>query len=69
MNDYVNIRQPCNAQQQLAHINLCTESEALEWWKANRHRYAAWEEVKNTIREYYCGHYKLDRAVNDTSEL
>ena len=41
----------------------------MEWWKANRDRYTAWEEVKDTIRQYYGDHYQPERAFNDISYL
>ena len=41
----------------------------LEWWKCNNHRFNACKEVKDAIREYYGDHYKLDRALNEISDL
>ena len=69
MEDYFTITQSHNEQQQLGYVGLCTEGEALEWWKANRHRYTTWKEVKDAIREYYGDHYKPDRASNEISNL
>ena len=63
MDDYFTITQARNQQQRLLYFGLYTEGEALEWWKANRHRYATWEEVREAIKEYYSNYYKLDRAL------
>ena len=41
----------------------------MEWWKSNNHRFNAWEEVKNAIREYYGDDYTPDRAFNELSNL
>ena len=41
----------------------------MEWWKSNKDRFYAWEEVKDAIREYYSDHYKLDRAFNKICDL
>ena len=41
----------------------------MEWWKSNSHRFHAWEEVKDDVREYYGDHYKPDRAFNEISDL
>ena len=41
----------------------------MEWWKSNKHRFNAWEEVKAAIRKYYGDHYKPDRAFNEISDL
>ena len=41
----------------------------MEWWKSNKKRFNAWEEVKNAIREYYRDHYKLDRTFNEISNF
>ena len=45
-------------------MGLCTEGEALEWWKANRTMYANWEGVKEAIRQYYGDHYQQNKAYN-----
>jgi len=60
MDDYFIITRIRNEQQKLAYIGLCTEGEALEWWKANRHRYQEWSEVKEALRGYYGDHYQAD---------
>ena len=41
----------------------------MEWWKSNKHRFNACEEVKKAIREYYGDYYKPDRAFNEISDL
>ena len=41
----------------------------MESWKANRHKYTSWEEVKVAIREYYGDHYKSERACNKIGDL
>ena len=69
MDDYFTITQTCNEVQQLAYIGLFTEGDALEWWKSNKYRFNAWEEVKDAIGEYYGNHYKQDRASNEISDL
>ena len=69
MDDYFTITQTCNEVQRLAYVGLCTEEDVLEWWKSNKHRFNAWGEVKDTIRECYGDHYKPDRAFNEISDL
>ena len=58
-----------NKQQCLAYLGLCMEGDALEWWKANMHRYTTLEEVKDASREYYGNYNKLERAFNKISNL
>jgi len=41
----------------------------LEWWKANRHRYQEWSEVKEALRGYYEDHDQADKAYNDIVAL
>ena len=41
----------------------------MEWWKSNQHKCNTWEEVKDTIREYYGDHYKPDIAFNEISDF
>jgi len=69
MDDYFIITRIRNEQQKLAYIGLCTEGKALEWWKANRHRYQEWSEVKEILRGYYGDHYQADKAYNDIVAL
>ena len=69
MDDYFTITQTRNEIQQLAYIGLCVVGDVLEWWKSNKHRFNAWEEVKEVIREYYGDHYKPDRAFDEISDL
>ena len=69
INDYFTITQTRNGVQQLAYVGLCTEGDALEWWKSNKHRFNAWREVTAAIREYYGDHYKPDRAFNEISDV
>ena len=69
MDNYYTITQIRNKVQRLAYIGLCTEGDALEWWKSNKHRFNAWEEVKEAIREYCGNHYKPGRAFNEISDL
>ena len=69
MDNYFPCAQTLNEQEQLAYVGLQTEGELLEWWKENRYRNTACEEVEDTIREYYGNHCKLDRAFNEISDL
>ena len=69
MDDYFTITQTRNEEQQLAYVGLCTEGDALEWWKSNKHRFNAWKEVAITVREYYSDHNKPDSAFNEISDL
>ena len=69
MDDYFTIVQTRNVQQRLAYVSLCMEGDALEWWKANRHGYTTWEEVKDVIREYYGNHYKPDWDFDEFRDL
>ena len=69
MDDYFAITQTRNEVQQLAYVALCTEGDALEWWKSNKHKFNTWREVMTAIREYYGDHYKPDRAFNQISDL
>ena len=69
MDDYFTITQTRNEVQRLAYVGLCTEGDALEWWKSNKQRFNAWREVTAAIREYYGDHYKPDRAFNKISDL
>ena len=41
MDDYFTITQTCNEVQQLAYVGLCTEGDALEWWKSNKYWFNA----------------------------
>ena len=69
MDDYFTITELRNKIQRLAYIVLCTKRDALEWWKSNKHKFNAWEEVKDAIREYYSDHYKPDRPINKITDL
>ena len=69
MDDYFTIIQTCNEVQWLAYVGLCMEGEALELWKSNKHRFNAWREVADAIKEYYGDHYKPDRAFNKINDL
>ena len=69
IDDYFTITQTRNEVQRLAYISLCTEGDALEWWKSYKYRFNACEEVKEEIRECYSDHYQPDRAFNDISDL
>ena len=69
MDDYFTITQTRNQVQRLAHAGLCTEGDALEWWKSNKNRFNAWREVTAAMREYYGDHYKPNRAFNKISDL
>ena len=40
----------------------------MEWWKSKKHIFNAWQEVKDTTREYYGNHYKADMALNEISD-
>src|SRR5438445_13573496 len=65
MNDYFTITRTQNERQRLAFVGLSTEGDALEWWKANRHRHDNWQDVKEAIRVYYGDHYRSDKVYND----
>ena len=41
MDDYFTVTQARNEVQRLAYVGLCTEGDALEWWKSNKHRFNA----------------------------
>ena len=69
MEDYFTITSTRRDDKKLAHIGLCTEGEALEWWKASRQECHTWEDVKKSIREYYGDHYWKDKAYNEIIAL
>ena len=69
MDDYFTITQTRNEVQRLAYVGLCTEGEALEWWKSNKHRFNAWREVADASTEYYGDRYKPHRAFNEINDL
>ena len=69
MSDYFTISEIRNEIQRLAYIGQCTEGDALEQQKSNKHRFNAWEEVKDAIQEYYSNYYKPDRAFNEICDL
>ena len=69
MDDYFRITQTHKEVQWLAYVGLCTEGDALEWWKSNKHRFNGWRKVTTAIREYYGDHYKPDRAFNEINDL
>jgi len=69
MDDFFKITLTRNEEQRLAYIGLCTKSEALEWWKANRQRHNTWEGVKEALRIYYGNHYQADQAYNEIVAL
>ena len=69
MDDYFTITQTHNEVKRLAYGGLCTDGDALEWWKSNTHRFNAWREVTAAIREYYSAHCKPNRAFNKISDL
>jgi len=50
INEYFIIIQTYNKQQRLTYVSLYSESEVLEWWKANRARYTTWEGVQDAMR-------------------
>jgi len=58
-----------NEQQRLPYIGLCAAGEALEWWKANSHRYQEWSKVKEALWGYHGDHYQADKAYNDIVAL
>ena len=41
-----------NERQRLAFVGLCMERKALNWWKANKDKYASWAEVQAGIDLY-----------------
>ena len=51
------------------YIGLCTEGDALEWWKSKNHRFNAWQEVEDAIQDYYGDHYKPARAFDEITDL
>jgi len=69
MDDYFTITLIMNERQKLAYVGLCTKGEALEWWKANRHRHLTWEGVKEAIKTYYGNHYQADQGYNEIVAL
>src|SRR5258706_8087622 len=64
MEDFFEITNTRGEAKKLAYIGLCTEGEALDWWKANRAECQTWWQVKRSIREYYGDHYRKDKAYN-----
>src|SRR5207253_5614455 len=44
MDDYFTITRTRNERQRLAFVGLSTEGDALEWWKANRHKHDNWQD-------------------------
>ena len=69
MDDFFKITLTRNGEQRLAYIGLCTKSEALEWWKANRQRHNIWEGVKEALRIYYGNHDQTDQDFNEIVAL
>ena len=69
MDDYFTITRTQNERQRLAFVGSSTEGDALEWWKANRHRHDNWQDVKEAIRVYYGDHYQSDKAYNEIVAL
>ena len=67
--DYFTSTQTRNEVQRLAYVGLCTEGDALEWWKSDKHRFNAWRELTTAIRKYYGDHDKPERAFNEISDL
>ena len=64
MEDFFLITNTRREDKKLAFIGLCTEGEALDWWKAHRRECHTWEDVKRYLREYYGDHYRNDKAYN-----
>ena len=45
------------------------EGKHLDWWQANKDKYASWAEVQTGIDIYYGDHYRADRAHLEIHEL
>ena len=58
-----------NEHQRRVFVGLCIEGKALDWWKANKDKYASWTEVQTVIELYYGDHYRADRAHLEIHEL
>jgi len=69
MDDFLTITSITNERQKVAHVGLCTKVEALEWWKANRHRHHTWKDVKEIINTYYENYNQTDQAYNEIVAL
>ena len=69
LTDYFTITGIRNEWQKLACVGLCLEGKALDWWKANKDKYASWSDVQTGIQLYYGDHYRADRAHIEIHEL
>ena len=58
-----------NERQRLAFISLCMEGKALDWWRANKDKYAPWAEVQTGSELDYGDYYRADRAHLEIHEL
>ena len=65
MDDFMTMIQIMNQRQKLAYVGLCMMGEALEWWKANRHRHHIWVGVKEAIKTYYGNDYEADYTYHE----
>ena len=45
------------------------EGNALDWWKANKDKYASWADVQAVIELYYEDHYREDRTHLEIHKL
>ena len=66
---YFTITGTRNERQRLAFVGLCRDGTALDWWKANKHKYSSWAEVQTDIELYYGDHYRADRVQLEIRDL
>ena len=66
---YFTITGTRNERQRHAFVGLCMDGKALEWWKANKDKYASWAEVQTGIELYYGDHYQADSAYLEIHKL
>jgi len=64
MEDYFTLTRTSNEAQRLAHVGLCLEGEALDWWNASRRQYTTWAKVRQALEDYYGDHYQQDKAYS-----
>ena len=66
---YFSITGTRNERQRLAFVVQCMEGKALDWWKADKDKYASLAEGQTGIELYYGDHYRADRAHLAIHEL
>ena len=66
---YFSITGTRNERQRLAFVGQCMAGKALDWWKANKVKYASRAEVQTGSELYYGDQYRADRAHLEIHEL